>query len=191
MSSPTYGGGVSEPTPSDASGTPVPDEALDPRLAAVEESAAEDAAGIGAAPVPAVGSHPVLRYTLARLAILAVVAGVLYVLGARGLLLLVFAFLISGLIAMVALNRTREGAAYGITSAIRNANAKIDAGSRAEDAALDAAAASPAAADAAPSGATTQTPKATTTPKPASTPEPTQPIDDWDDPAPALTPVDA
>lgn len=171
---------MSEPTPSDASGTPVPDEALDPRLAAVEESAAEDAAGIGAAPVPAVGSHPVLRYTLARLAILAVVAGVLYVLGARGLLLLVFAFLVSGLIAMVALNRTREGAAYGITSAIRSANAKIDAGSRAEDAALDAAAASPAPADTAPADATTPTPK----PKPAAAAEPTQPIDDWDDPAP-------
>ncbi len=183
MSSPTYGGGVSEPTPSDASGTPVPDEALDPRLAAVEESAAEDAAGIGAAPVPAVGSHPVLRYTLARLAILAVVAGVLYVLGARGLLLLVFAFLISGLIAMVALNRTREGAAYGITSAIRNANAKIDAGvprrgrrprrRRREPPPTPA-----------PVRRNDADAEGDTTPKPASPAEPTQPIDDWDDPAP-------
>jgi hypothetical protein len=160
---------VSDPTPS--SGTPAePDEALDPRLAAVEEAAAQDAAAVGAAPVPAVGSHPVLRYTLARLAILAAVAAVLYILGARGLLLLVFAFLVSGLIAMVALKNTREGAAYGITSAIRSANAKIDAGSAAEDAALDAAA-NPA-------------PAAQPTSEPAVAPEPTKPLDDWDDPAP-------
>jgi hypothetical protein len=172
---------VSEPTPSDESGTPAPDEALDPRLAAVEESAAEDAAAVGAAPVPAVGRHPVLRYTLARLAILLAVAAVLYVLGARGLLLLVFAFLISGLIAMVALNRTREGAAYGITSALRNANAKIDAGSRAEDDALDAA---PTTGSAPAAAATDGTPAATAepaTPQPDADPEP---LDDWDDPAP-------
>lgn len=177
MSSPTYGGAVSEPTPSDASGTPAPDEDLDPRLAAVEQSAAEDAAAVGAAPVPAVGSHPVLRYTLARLAILAVVAAALYLVGARGLLLLVFAFLISGLIAMVALKNTREGAAYGITAAIRSANAKIDAGSAAEDAALDAAAspapaARPSDADASPAASVDETPA------------PRAPLDDWDDPAP-------
>jgi hypothetical protein len=172
---------VSEPTPSDASGAPEPDDDLDPRLAAIEESAAEDAAAVGAAPVPAVGSHPVLRYTLARLAILAAVAAVLYVLGARGLLLLVFAFLLSGLIAMVALKNTREGAAYGITSAIRSANAKIDAGSRAEDAALDAAAASAAASSAAPpSGQAT----ASASPEPTAATEPDAPLDDWDDPAP-------
>lgn len=183
MSSPTYGGGVSDTTPSDASGTPVPDEGLDPRLAAIEESAAEDAAAVGAAPVPAVGSHPVLRYSLARLAILAVVAAALYLVGARGLLLLVFAFLISGFIAMVALKGTREGAAYGITSAIRSANAKIDAGSAAEDAALDAAQAAPAPADGTPAAAPpSPAPPAAATPAPA--PEPAAPLDDWDDPAP-------
>jgi hypothetical protein len=75
----------------------------------------------------------VLVYTGLRLAILVAVGGVLYLLGARGLLLLVFAFLISGLIAMVALRRPREGAAYGITSSVRKVNERIDAASRAED----------------------------------------------------------
>jgi hypothetical protein len=79
------------------------------------------------------GGHPVLVYTGLRLAILVAVGGVLYLLGARGLLLLVFAFLISGLIAMVALRRPREGAAYGITSSVRKVNERIDAASRAED----------------------------------------------------------
>jgi hypothetical protein len=58
---------------------------------------------------------------------------VLYLLGARGLILLVFAFLVSGLISMVALSRPREGAAYGITSTVRKVNERIDAASRAED----------------------------------------------------------
>jgi hypothetical protein len=174
---------VSDSTHSDASGAPVPDDDLDPRLAAVEESAAQDAAAVGAAPVPAVGSHPVLRYTLARLAILAVVAAVLYILGARGLLLLVFAFLISGLIAMVALKNTREDAAYGITSAIRSANAKIDAGSAAEDASLDAAQAAAAQTDGA-SAAAPPSPARPAAATPAPAPEPAAPLDDWDDPAP-------
>ena len=87
--------------------------------------------------------HPVLVYTVLRLVILAVVAGVLYIVarlsgvdltGAGGLLLLVFAFLISGVISAFALNRPREVAAAGVTSAITRVNAKIDASSRAEDA---------------------------------------------------------
>jgi hypothetical protein len=71
------------------------------------------------------------------------VGGVLYIVarlsgldltGAGGLLLLVFAFLISGVISAFALNRPREGAAAGLTTAISRVNAKIDASSRAEDA---------------------------------------------------------
>lgn len=202
MSSPTYGGGVSEPTPSGtpdpAAGVPAPDaDDLDPRLAAVEADAAADAAAVGAAPVPAAGSHPVLRYTLMRFGLLLAVGAVLYVLQVRGVWLLLFAFLISGAIAMVALNRTREGAAYGITSAVRGINERIEASKTAEDDLVDAAAAQQAAqqqvsqqqsagtgsvapAAAAPDEAAPQ-PSAPTA---SAAPAPETPLDDWDDPAP-------
>ncbi len=85
---------------------------------------------------------PVLVYPVLRLVILAVVAGVLYIVarlsgvdlaGPGGLLLLVFAFLISGVISAFALNRPRETAAAGVTTAFSRLNARIDASSRAED----------------------------------------------------------
>ena len=78
-------------------------------------------------------AHPVLVYTGLRLAVLAVVGGVLWLLGLRDVYLILLAFLISGVISAVALSRRREGAAYGITRAVRSANARIDAASRAED----------------------------------------------------------
>lgn len=49
-----------------------------------------------------------LRYTLLRLALLGVVAGVLYLLNLRGFLLLLVAFLVSGIISIVVLNRARD-----------------------------------------------------------------------------------
>jgi len=78
-------------------------------------------------------AHPVLIYTVLRVAVLAVVGGILWLLGLRGVYLILLAFLISGVISAVALSRRREGAAYGITSVVRSANARIDASSRAED----------------------------------------------------------
>ena len=98
------------------------------------------------------GGHPVLVYTALRLLLLTVTAGVLYLLGLRNiLLLLVFAFLISGVISIFALNRTREVAAVGVVSAVQKVNHRIDESARAEDGpapaveASDAAPAAPAA----------------------------------------------
>ena len=59
-------------------------------------------------PAPA-GAHPVLVYTLQRLALLMVVGGLLYLVGVRDLWLILFAFLISGVISAVVLSRSREG----------------------------------------------------------------------------------
>ena len=85
-------------------------------------------------PEPATaGAHPVLVYTLQRLALLVVVGGLLYLVGVRDLWLILFAFLISGVISAVVLSRSREGAAYGITTAISRVNARIDESARAED----------------------------------------------------------
>lgn len=52
--------------------------------------------------------HPLLVYTLARILVFGVVAGLLYLVGARGLLLLLFAVLISGLLSFVLLDRLRD-----------------------------------------------------------------------------------
>lgn len=79
------------------------------------------------------GRHPVVLYTLKRIVLLLVVGGLLYLVGIRGLWLILFAFLVSGAIAMVALKDSREGAAYGITHAVQKVNDRIDASSRAED----------------------------------------------------------
>lgn len=78
-------------------------------------------------------AHPVLVYSLLRVALLAVVGGVFWLLGLRGVWLIFFAFLVSGVISAVALSRRREGAAYGITKAVKSVNARIDASTRAED----------------------------------------------------------
>ena len=79
------------------------------------------------------GAHPVLAYTVKRVLLLAGVGGVLYLVGVRGLWLVLFAFLVSGILAMVVLKDSREGAAYGITGAVRRINERIDASARAED----------------------------------------------------------
>jgi hypothetical protein len=79
------------------------------------------------------GAHPVLVYTLKRFALLVVVGALLYLVGVRDVWLILFAFLISGVISAVVLSRSREGAAYGITTAISRVNARIDESARAED----------------------------------------------------------
>ena len=97
----------------------------------VSTPAADDAAAEGSA--PRFGAHPVVVYTLQRLLLLAAVGGVLYLVGVRGIFLILFAFLLSGVIAMVALKGSREGAAYGITHAVKRVNERIDESTRAED----------------------------------------------------------
>lgn len=49
-----------------------------------------------------------LKYTLLRLALLAVTAAVLWLVGLRGWLLLLVAFIVSGVISIIALSRARD-----------------------------------------------------------------------------------
>lgn len=49
-----------------------------------------------------------LKYTFLRLALLAVTAGALYLVGLRDWMLLFVAFLVSGIISIVVLNRARD-----------------------------------------------------------------------------------
>ena len=123
---------MSEPT-TDPAG---PDDvAATPADAPLADSEATDvAAADGAADAaPGFGAHPIVLYTIKRFLLLVVVGAVLYLVGLRGVWLILFAFLVSGFIAMLALRGSREGAAYGITHAVKKVNDRIDESSRAED----------------------------------------------------------
>ncbi|GAB3443622.1 hypothetical protein GCM10027570_11810 [Streptomonospora sediminis] len=86
----------------------------------------------------------VLAYTAARLLLFAVAFGVLYLLGARGLLAAALAVLISGMVSYVLLSRQRDAMsgviARGIGS-MRGLGARLETGAAKEDAAQRAAAA--------------------------------------------------
>ncbi|HEX6468672.1 MAG TPA: DUF4229 domain-containing protein [Streptosporangiaceae bacterium] len=68
----------------------------------------------------------VFAYTVARAALFAATAGVLYLLGARGLLLLALAVLISGLVSLVVLTRQRDRVSVSVTSAARRARGNLE-----------------------------------------------------------------
>lgn len=116
------------------SGDPAP-AAPDPQSGPTPDPAgdAAPAEGAPAAAGPPAGGHPVLVYTGLRIAVLAAVGGVLYLVGLRGIYLILFAFLVSGVISAFVLSRIRESAAYGITSVVRGIGDRIDASTRAED----------------------------------------------------------
>lgn len=75
----------------------------------------------------------VIAYNLARFALLAVVAGVLYLLGARGLLLLGAAILISGLISFVLLSRLRDAMSAALDERVRRVRGRLAEAQARED----------------------------------------------------------
>ena len=77
--------------------------------------------------------HAGLWYTGARIVLLAVVAGILYLVGARGFLLLLLAFLISGLISFVVLAKWREALSVRLAERFTKINDKIEKSKTAED----------------------------------------------------------
>lgn len=86
------------------------------------------------APAPRRGAHPVLVYTVLRTLVLIVTGGLLYLVGVRGVWLLLFAFLISGIASIFVLDRRREAAAGGVVEAVQKVNNKIETSASAEDA---------------------------------------------------------
>jgi hypothetical protein len=74
-----------------------------------------------------------LKYTIARIGLLALTFGVGYLAGLRGMWLYILAFLGSGVISLVVLDnqRTEMGGALG--KFFTGINAKIDANTRKED----------------------------------------------------------
>lgn len=72
-------------------------------------------------------------YTLARILLFAVTLGLLYLVGARGLLLVALALVISGIISFVVLSRQRDAMSGAIASRIGGFRERLDQGTRAED----------------------------------------------------------
>ncbi len=81
----------------------------------------------------AVVRHPLLSYFVARTVLLLAAGLICYVLGARGILLLVLAFLISGLLSFLLLGRQRDGMAGVFSGYFRRINDRIDSAAKAED----------------------------------------------------------
>lgn len=72
-------------------------------------------------------------YTGLRILLLLAVGGLLYMTGARGLLLLVLAFLVSGALSLVWLDRPRGQMGAGLGRVMGRMNDKIDAAAARED----------------------------------------------------------
>lgn len=72
-------------------------------------------------------------YTALRLLLLLAVGGLLYLTGARGFLLLVLAFLLSGALSLVWLDKPRGQMSAGFGRVMGRMNAKIDEAAAKED----------------------------------------------------------
>jgi hypothetical protein len=75
----------------------------------------------------------VLAYSAARVVLFLATAGVLYLLGARGLLLLALAVLVSGLISFVLLARQRDSMSAVVSENIRDKRRRFDEARSRED----------------------------------------------------------
>jgi Mn2+/Fe2+ NRAMP family transporter len=72
-------------------------------------------------------------YTTARILLFVAATGLCYLAGARGLLLLGLALLVSGAASYVMLSRQRDAMSGALVSRLRTLRARIDSGAKAED----------------------------------------------------------
>ena len=86
------------------------------------------------------GPGPVLVYTAFRLGVFVVVAAILALLGMRGILLLLVAVLVSGLLSFVLLSRQRDTMSGALMTRLKGRSprgpglrARLEEGARAED----------------------------------------------------------
>jgi hypothetical protein len=75
----------------------------------------------------------VFLYTLARLALFGATAGVLFLAGARGFLLLALAVLISGIVSFVLLSRQRDAISSSVTGRAARMRESLAEGAARED----------------------------------------------------------
>ncbi len=81
--------------------------------------------------------HPFVVYTALRFGLLVLAAVICYLLGARGLLLVLLAFLISGIISFIVLAPQRGAVGERTGSYFRRLNDRIEASKSAEDDLVD------------------------------------------------------
>lgn len=74
-----------------------------------------------------------LAYTTARILLFVAATGLLYLAGARGILLLCLGLLASGIVSYMLLSRQRDAMAGAIASRFRTLRSRLDAGAKAED----------------------------------------------------------
>jgi len=74
-----------------------------------------------------------LAYTTARILLFVAATGLIYLAGARGLLLLGLALLVSGAVSYILLSRQRDAMAGALSRRLVSFRARLDAGSRVED----------------------------------------------------------
>jgi Mn2+/Fe2+ NRAMP family transporter len=74
-----------------------------------------------------------VAYTAARIGLFAAALGLIYLAGARGLLLFALALLVSGAASYILLSRMRDSMAGAIGRRIDSVRSRIDEGARAED----------------------------------------------------------
>ena len=74
-----------------------------------------------------------VAYTTARILLFAAAALLLYLAGARGLLLLGLALLVSGIASYVVLSRQRDRMAGALSGRFRSLRTRLDEGTKAED----------------------------------------------------------
>ncbi|MFB9836300.1 DUF4229 domain-containing protein [Actinoallomurus acaciae] len=75
----------------------------------------------------------VIIYTLSRLALFAATVGVLFLVGARGFLLLALSILISGVISFVLLSRQRDAVSSSVTERAGRIRQNLAEGAARED----------------------------------------------------------
>ncbi|MDR0344814.1 MAG: DUF4229 domain-containing protein [Nocardiopsaceae bacterium] len=74
-----------------------------------------------------------IAYTTARILLFVAAALLLYLAGARGLLLLGLALLVSGIASYVVLSRQRDRMASSLSGRFRSLRTRLDEGTKAED----------------------------------------------------------
>jgi hypothetical protein len=77
--------------------------------------------------------RPTLAYTSARILLFVASMIVLYLVGARGALLLALAIVVSGVISFMVLSRQRDMMSGALVTRVRGMRARLDEGAKAED----------------------------------------------------------
>ncbi len=74
-----------------------------------------------------------IAYTTARILLFAAATGLFYLAGARGLLLLALALVVSGIASYIVLSRQRDAMSGALMNRFRTMRERIDEGAKAED----------------------------------------------------------